>query len=323
MKKIISLTLSAILAAGIFAAKPPVFAINADSMAGIVATEGGRLNVRSSASADSYIITSIGKNSYVALISKNGEWWKVEYSDGKYGFCHEDYINIVSENTAKVATNSGNLNVRSGAGKSYPVVDTISKGENVVLLSSNGYWARVLYDGNKIGCVSADYLSANKVSRGYSPVSLSIPDFKQTDSRWASVKIGSSGKTIGKIGCVTTGIAMMESYRRGETIYPDSMMRQLSYDRSGNVYWPSDYEVNFWSENYLEKVYNILREGKPVLIGAKTAGGSQHWVVITGYTGGDDLSTAKFTINDPGSSVNKNLGQFFSSFPYLYKFFSY
>lgn len=323
MKKIISLTLSAILAAGIFAAKPPVFAINADSMAGIVATEGGRLNVRSSASADSYIITSIGKNSYVALISKNGEWWKVEYSDGKYGFCHEDYINIVSENTAKVATNSGNLNVRSGAGKSYPVVDTISKGENVVLLSSNGYWARVLYNGNKIGCVSADYLSANKVSRGYSPVSLSIPDFKQTDSRWASVKIGSSGKTIGKIGCVTTGIAMMESYRRGETIYPDSMMRQLSYDRSGNVYWPSDYEVNFWSENYLEKVYNILREGKPVLIGAKTAGGSQHWVVITGYTGGDDLSTAKFTINDPGSSVNKNLGQFFSSFPYLYKFFSY
>ena len=323
MKKIISLTLSAILAAGIFAAKPPVFAINADSMAGIVATEGGRLNVRSSASSDSYIITSIGKNSYVALISKNGEWWKVEYSDGKYGFCHEDYINIVSENTAKVATNSGNLNVRSGAGKSYPVVDTISKGENVVLLSSNGYWARVLYDGNKIGCVSADYLSANKVSRGYSPVSLSIPDFKQTDSRWASVKIGSSGKTIGKIGCVTTGIAMMESYRRGETIYPDSMMRQLSYDRSGNVYWPSDYEVNFWSENYLEKVYNILREGKPVLIGAKTAGGSQHWVVITGYTGGDDLSPAKFTINDPGSSVNKNLGQFFSSFPYLYKFFSY
>ncbi len=323
MKKIISLTLSAILAAGISAAKPPVYAINADSMAGIVTTESGRLNVRSSASSDSYIITSVGKNSYVALISKNGEWWRVEYSDGKYGFCHEDYINVVSENTAKVATSSGNLNVRSGAGKSYPVIDTVSKGENVVLLSSNGYWARILYDGNKIGCVSADYLSANNVSRGYPPISLNLPDFKQTDSRWASVKIGSSGKTIGRIGCVTTGIAMMESYRRGETVYPDSMMKQLSYDRSGNVYWPSDYEVNFWSENYLEEVYNILREGKPVLIGAKTAGGSQHWVVITGYTGGEELSPSKFTINDPGSSTNKNLGQFFASFPYLYKFFSY
>ncbi len=323
MKKIISLTLSAVIAAGIAAAKPPVYAINPDSMAGIVSTESGRLNVRSGASADAYIITSIGKNSYVALISKNGEWWKVEYSDGKYGFCHEDYIDVVSENTAKVATSSGNLNVRSGAGKNYSVIDTVSKGENVVLLSSNGYWARILYDGNKTGCVSADYLSPNQNSRGYSAVSLDIPDYKQTDSRWANIKIGSSGKTIGRIGCVTTGIAMMESYRNRTTIYPDAMMKKLSYDGAGNVYWPNDYNVHFWSENYLETIYNILREGKPVLIGGKTAGGSQHWVVITGYSGGEGLSPSKFTINDPGSSTNRNLGQFFASFPYLYKFFSY
>ncbi|MBQ7874412.1 MAG: SH3 domain-containing protein [Oscillospiraceae bacterium] len=321
MKKFLSITLSAAIAAGIAAAQPPVYAAEADSMAGVVSTQSGRLNVRSSASAGASVIAALNRGSYVTLISRSGSWWKVEYAEGKYGYCHSDYIEVVSDNTAKVATQYGNLNVRSGAGRSYPVVDTVSKGENVVVLSSNGYWARILFDGTETGCVSADYLSPNE--NGYSAVSLSVPDFKQTDSRWANVKIGSSGKTIGRIGCVTTGIAMMESYRTGTTIYPNVMMKNLSYDSKGNVYWPADYQVNYWSENYLGVIYNMLKAGKPVLIGAKTAAGSQHWVVITGYTGGSALTPAGFTINDPGSATNTNLGQFFASFPYLYKFFCY
>ena len=321
MKKILSMALAAVMAAGISAGNPPVYAINPDSAAGIISTEGGRLNVRNSASAGGYILTSIPKGSYVALIEKSGDWWKVEYSEGKFGYCHSDYIEIISENSAKVATRSGNLNVRSGAGKSYPVIGTVSKDENVIVLSTNGYWSRILYDGNKIGVVSSEYLSV--FERGYPSVQLDVPDFKQTDPRWANVRIGSSGKTIGRIGCVTTGIAMMESYRTGRTVYPDEMMRKLSYDGSGNVYWPEDFTVNYWSENYLEKIYNRLREGKPVLIGGKTSGGSQHWVVITGYSGGEKLYPSGFIINDPGSSTNRNLGQFFASFPNLYKFFWY
>ena len=115
----------------------------------------------------------------------------------------------------------------------------------------------------------------------------------------------------------------MESFRSGTTIYPDTMMKRLSYDSKGNVYWPEDYSVGYWNENYLRTIYNKLREGKPVLIGAKTSGGSQHWVVITGYTGGKSLSANGFRINDPGSKTNTNLQQFFNSFPTLYKFFWY
>lgn len=318
MKKIFSITLSAILAAGISLLNP-AYAINSDSMAGIVSTESGNLNIRNSAGG--YVITSVPKGSYLALIEKSGDWWKVEYAEGKFGYCHSDYIEIVSDSVSKVSTQSGNLNVRSGAGKSYPVIGTVSKDENVIVLSTTGYWSRILYDGNKTGIVSADYLSSFK--KYYSSISLSVPDFKQTDPRWATVKIGSSGKTIGKIGCVTTGIAMMESYRNEKTIYPDSMMRNLSYDQSGNVFWPEDYSVAFWSENYLETIYKKLKEGKPVLIGAKTNSGSQHWVVITGFSGGEKLSASGFKINDPGSSTNTNLQQFFSSYPNLYKFFWY
>lgn len=318
MKKFFSITLSAILAAGISFSNP-AYAIDSDSMAGIVSTESGRLNIRNSAGG--YVITSVPKGSYLSLIEKNGDWWKVEYSEGEFGYCHSDYIEIASDTTAKVSTESGNLNVRSGSGKSYPVIGTVSKDENVIVLSSTGYWSRILYDGNKTGIVSADYLEL--IPKGYPAVSLNVPDFKQTDPRWTNVKIGSSGKTMGRIGCVTTGIAMMESFRSGKTIYPDTMAKNLSYDKSGNVYWPEDYSAAFWSENYLGTVYRKLREGKPVLIGAKTPGGSQHWVVVTGFSGGEKLSASAFKINDPGSSTNKNLQQFFSSHPNLYKFFWY
>ena len=122
MKKILSITLSAILAAGIAVSSPSAYAINADSMAGLVSTESGRLNVRNSASSGGYVLTSLSKGSYVALIEKTGNWWKVEYADGKFGYCHSDYIDVVSDTAARVSTKSGNLNVRSGAGKSYPVI---------------------------------------------------------------------------------------------------------------------------------------------------------------------------------------------------------
>ncbi len=317
MKKILSFTLSLIVSLTVSVSY--AYAVNFDSMAGIVSTEGGRLNVRSS--AEGYILTSVPNKSYLSLIEKNGDWWKVEYSDKKFGYCHSDYIEIVSDETAYVSTESGNLNVRSGAGKSYSVIDTVKKGENVIVLSTTGYWSRILYNGNKVGIVSADYLSVNR--KGYGEIYLDVPDFKQTDSRWANVKIGSSGKTIGKIGCVTTGISMIESYRTKSTIYPDAMSKMLSYDSKGNVYWPNDYSVNFWSENYLLKIYNALKSEKPVLIGAKNASGSQHWVVVTGFSGGNYLSASSFLINDPGSRTNKNLSQFFADFPTLYKFFIY
>ena len=34
-----------------------------------------------------------------------------------------------------------------------------------------------------------------------------------------------------------------ESYRTGSVIYPDAMSKKLNYTSSGDLYWPSDYQV--------------------------------------------------------------------------------
>ena len=318
MKKFLSILFAFVISCSVLAVPTTAQAATLNSSAGTIATSSGRLNVRSSQSTSSSVVASLNKGSYVTLLSKSGSWWYVEYAKGKYGYCHADYIKTVSGTPATVQTQSGNLNVRTGAGTSYSIADRLAKGEIVVVLSKSNGWSRVLYHGVKTGYVSSQYLS-EKSSQTYAPISLKVPNFKQTDPRWANVIIGQSGKTIAQIGCVTTAIAMMESHRTGKTIYPDAMSKQLSYSASGNVYWPSHYQVVFDSD--LKGIYQQLSKGNPVLFGAKKSNGQQHWVVITGYTGGNTLSASQFTILDPGSNSRTNLQQLLSSYPIFYKYF--
>lgn len=320
MKKIINIILMCAICLSIFSFGNTASAANANSAAGIVSTASSRLNVRSQASTSSSVVTTLSKGSYVTLISQSGNWWYIEYANGRYGYCHTSYITKTSGTAAYVNTSSSALNVRSGAGTSNTIVGSVAKGKYVVILSQTNGWSKIVYNGTKIGYASSAYL---KASASTGSILLSIPNYKQKDSRWANVYIGNSGKTIGKIGCTTTAIAMMESYRQGKTIYPDAMSKNLSYDSSGNLYWPSNYVQTTNASGYLNKIYSLLQQGKPVLIGAKSASGGQHWVVVTGFTGGSTQNTASYRINDPGSNSRATLQQFLNEYPVFYKLIHY
>ncbi len=319
MKKLFSKTVSAILVLFLFAGLLPVSALAAapGSTAGQVSVSGS-LNIRSSASTASSILGSLANGSYITLLSKSGDWWRVEYGNGQFGYCHSGYIKEIPGSYAACA--STNLNVRSGPGTSYDVISWLNNGQYVVVLSTSGEWKRILFSGTRTGYVKASYLSAE--SSGYSSVSLNVPDYKQTDPRWAYVEVGSSGQNIKTIGCATTSLAMSESYRTGTTIYPDQMEAKLKYTSGGSVYWPSNYSA-YTGSDYLSTAYNLLRSGKPVLIGVKNSYGSQHWVVITGFAGGSSLSASSFTINDPATASRTTLQQLMSVYPIFYKLMHY
>lgn len=316
MKRTATIILSMFLLLGGLILPVRTEAATLSSKAGAVTTKSGALNVRASASTGASVVAILRKGSYITLLSKTGAWWRVEYGKNQYGYCHGDYITVVEGTPVTVATQSGPLNVRSDAGTSYAKVASLAKGETVIRLTLSGGWSRILYHGIKTGYVSAQYLS------GSDAISLQVPSFKQTDSRWANVTLGTSGKTMAKIGCATTAIAMMESYHTGTVIYPNAMAKKLRYTSSGSVYWPENFVTETGSSDYLSRVYQLLKQGKPVLLGAKNAYGSQHWVVITGFTGGS-LTAANFAIHDPGSNTRVNLQQFLNVYPNFYKYFYY
>lgn len=317
MKRILSTVLLLLLLLHLLPGK--ISAVSSQRYAGAVTTASNSLNVRSNPTTASSIVSALKKGSYITLLEKSGSWWKVEYAKNRYGYCHSDYITPVQGTPTSVQV-SGALNVRSGPGTTYNPITTLPAEEPVLLLTTSGEWSRILYHGVKTGYVSSRYLSTSQQTPA--SIKLSVPNFKQTDSRWGSVQIGNSGKTMAKIGCATTAIAMMESYRTGTTITPDAMMKKLNYTSSGSVYWPSYYTVVTQKTNYLSNILSLLQQGKPVLFGAKNTYGSQHWVVITGYTG-SGTTAASFTINDPGSNSRTTLQQFLNAYPTFYKYFHY
>ncbi len=321
MKKFLSLTLAILLSASLIPGMPKARAFTKPVGAARVNTTATSLNVRAAPSSASAVKTTLKRNSYVSLISKSGNFWYVRYGENSYGYCHRDYLYQVSSKVRQVKTVNGQLNVRSGASSAYGVKERISNGSYVTVhfLAENSY-AKVIYQGNKTGYVHTDYLKEPATElQTYKSIKLNVPDYKQTDSRWANVTLGSSGQSIGRIGCATTALAMTESYRTGTTIYPHQMAKQLSYTSGGAVYWPANYNIITSSSGYLEKIYTALQSGKPVIVGAKKSNGSQHYVVVTGVVATSTLTNASFIINDPGSNTRTNLSQFFSAYPNYYK----
>lgn len=283
--------------------------------AGIVSTSGGNLNVRSKASTSSSVVSSLSNYSYVTINSSSGSFYYVEYKDGQYGYVSKNYISIKSTDSRMVSTGGSSLNVRTGGGTNYNVFESIKNNDHVVVISSYNGWSRVLFEGNKIGYVSNTYLST---SNTYSKISLNVTSYKQYDSRWAYNTIGQSGETFKKIGCLVTAMAMTESYRTSSTITPLYFESISKFTSGGALYWPSNYSFITSQNGYLEKIYDLLKQGKPVIIGCKNSS-SSHFVTVTGYTGGSTLKASGFSINDPGSSTRTNLSQFLSSYPTFYK----
>lgn len=291
--------------------------------AGKIATQSTPLNVRSSPSTSSAVICSLPRGSYVTLLNREGSWWRVQLSGGNTGYCYASYITEVPDSEPMIiSTSSSPLNIRSGPSTSHGILTRLAKGTVVVKLSVSGSFAYILYDGTHLGYASLNYLSntgggASSTTDAYAAVSLLVPGFKQTDSQWASVTVGTTGKTIADIGCATTCLAMTESYRLGYTITPSVMENQLNYTSGGAVYWPSAYTVG--GAMSLGDIYALLKAGTPVIVGAKSAYGSTHFVVVTGYTGGSTLTKSGFTINDPGTNSRTTLLAFLLAYPTMYR----
>ncbi len=285
--------------------------------AGQVKTQSGRLNVRSAPGGS--IVAGLERNSFVTMFAAENGWRRVEYAKGQYGYCSAAYLAEVPDaQAAAVKLTSGWLNVRSGAGTGFAVTHTLTDGSEVFILSESGGWSRILFDGTATGWVSSRYL-VKTARASYAAISLKAPDYKQTDARWKNVKLGATEYTIGAIGCTTTALAMTESFRTGQAVTPDKMAKALTYSGTGSLYWPGNYVNLTQTDGWAERIYALLEQGKPVIVGAKKANGAQHWVVVTGCYGVKTLSAAAFRINDPGSATRTTLSQFFAMYPYLYK----
>ena len=132
------------------------FAVNASAagtiMHGIGFVNTSSLRLRSDSTTNSKVLDTAPKNDCVVIISKTGDWYKVNYNLQE-GYMHKDYLDVLTKENAELGygkVNGSGVNVRAGAGTSHRSVGVASKGSKCYILGLNDGWYKVIYN-NTIG----------------------------------------------------------------------------------------------------------------------------------------------------------------------------
>ncbi len=136
--------------------------------------------------------------------------------------------------------------------------------------------------------------------------------WKQYDSRWGSLQVGTSGRTMGQIGCLVTSLAIciVHSGVRSESsfdpgVFVTAMNNNGGFTSGGELYWYKvtdvvpEFEVNNWKETVSgmtkSEIVSIISEhlaaGQQAVVNVNNGG---HWVAVDSISGGNVL------ICDPG-----------------------
>ena len=155
-KRVLSLVLALLLCSGSLA-----LTANAagDVMYGIGFVNATSLRLRSQPDTTSSTLTTAPRNECVVVISKTGEWYRVNYNLQE-GYMHEDYLNVLTAENAELGygkVTGDRVNMRSGASTANSVVAVASKGDKAYIIGLNKGWYKVIYKSS-ICYIRSEYL---------------------------------------------------------------------------------------------------------------------------------------------------------------------
>lgn len=121
-------------------------------------TKSTGLNIRQSATTASKRLGTLAPGAYIEVIGETGDFYQVRFSkDGAIGYCHKDYIQLVSQESGTVATRSGALNLRARSTTNSSILAKLDKDTELPVLEVlNNGWIKVV-SGKTVGYVSSDY----------------------------------------------------------------------------------------------------------------------------------------------------------------------
>ena len=242
LKRLITMMLTLVLFAG-------CFAVNASAagtvMHGIGFVNTNSLRLRSDATTNSKVVDTAPKNDCVVVISKHGDWYKVNYNLQE-GYMHKNYIDVLTRENAELGygqINGTSVNIRSGAGTSYRSVGIASKGSKCYILGLNNGWYKVIYNST-IGYIRSDFVDLTEIPYENQDSSKS-PKFyrggKSTGVAPSAAALNgasnSTGNTSVKPSDVTGEQILAEAQKYLGTPYVSGGASPSGFDCSGFVYY--------------------------------------------------------------------------------------
>ena len=135
-------------------------ALAADQASYVGAVTGSSVRMRSAASTDASIITTMEKNTAVAVLGEaEGGWYPIAFN-GESGYISADYVILDSDGlfTAPGRINADGVNVRSAASTDADVAASVSKGASVTVNFFSDGWYGVTLQNGAAGYIRSDFV---------------------------------------------------------------------------------------------------------------------------------------------------------------------
>ena len=154
--RMISLVLALVLLCGSI---PVTGFAKSDIIHGVAFITGSSVRLRKEANTTSNIVATTSKNEVVVVLNKSGDWYKVIYNLQE-GYMHGDYLKVATTENVELGygkINGSSVNLRSGAGTSYPKVARGNSGDKAYIIGVKDGWYKVIF-GESICYIRSDYL---------------------------------------------------------------------------------------------------------------------------------------------------------------------
>lgn len=131
---------------------------------GVGIVNASSLRLREEPSTGSKIVTSAPRGELVVILSKGGDWYKVNYNLQE-GYMHSDYLKVMTKKNAELGygkVTGSAVNIRTGPGTSYRSLGTVKKGDKCYIIGLNEGWYKVI-SGKHVCYIRSDYLALTEI----------------------------------------------------------------------------------------------------------------------------------------------------------------
>lgn len=131
---------------------------------GIGFVTASALRLRSEANSSSATLDIAHENDCVVVISKTGEWYKVNYNL-REGYMHEDHLRVAVRENAELGYGkiTGNaVNLRTGPSTTYSVARVSALNDTCYIIGINNGWYKVLYK-DALAYIRSDYVELTEI----------------------------------------------------------------------------------------------------------------------------------------------------------------
>lgn len=107
------------------------------------------INIRSDSTVSSPVLVKVNRGERLTVLSEHYDWYKVILPKNTPSFIKEDFVLAVDSKTARVINDR--VNIRLGAGESFPVIGVAGREETLNVLEHKAGWYKIEPTGSCFG----------------------------------------------------------------------------------------------------------------------------------------------------------------------------